>query len=71
VFKIRAEERTQDQRLAAIYYDLKSMVSAAHHDDDTTDGFTWNQAAGFTWNRAAADAILAATAGLLTRYTAA
>jgi hypothetical protein len=62
VFATPADDRTQDQRWAAIYYDAKSLASAAHHDDDTTDGFTWK--------RADAEAILAATAGLLGRYTA-
>lgn len=62
VFKVKPEERSQDKRWAAVYYDVRSMASAAHHDDDTTDGFTWN--------RADAEAILAATAGLLGRYVA-
>jgi hypothetical protein len=62
VFKFKAEDRTQDQRWAAIYYDVKGMASAAHHDDETTDSFTWT--------RTDAEAILVATAGLLTRYTA-
>jgi hypothetical protein len=62
VSKIKAEDRTQDERWATIYYDVKSMASAAHHDDSTTEGFSWN--------RADAEAVLAATAGLLTRYTA-
>ncbi|WP_143101904.1 hypothetical protein [Amycolatopsis marina] len=57
-----AARRTQEQRWAAIYWDVKSMVNAAHHDDSTTEGFTWS--------RPDADAILAATAGLLGRYTA-
>lgn len=55
-----ASQRTQDQRWAAIYHDLKSMTSAATHDDTVTNGFTWN--------RSDAEAILAATAGLLNRY---
>lgn len=62
VSKIKAEDRTQDERWATIYYDVKSMASAAHHDDSTTGGFSWN--------RADAEALLAVTAGLLTRYTA-
>jgi hypothetical protein len=53
--------RSQDQRRAAIYWDVKSMASAAHHDDGTTEGFSWN--------RADAEAILAMTAGLLQTYT--
>lgn len=59
--KIKPEDRSQDERWAAIYYDVKSMASAAHHDDGTTEGFTWR--------RNDAEAILAATAGLLARYT--
>lgn len=59
--KIKPEDRTQDQRWATIYHDVKSMASAAHHDDTTTDGFSWT--------RADAEAVLAATAGLLARYT--
>jgi len=38
------------------------MASAAHHNDSTTTGFTWT--------RADAEAMLAATAGLLVRFTA-
>jgi hypothetical protein len=56
-----AAQRTQGQRWAAIFHDVKSMSSAAHHDDSTTEGFSWN--------RSDAEAILAATAGLLGRYT--
>lgn len=52
-----AGQRTQEQRWAAIYWDLKSMAHAAHHDDTTTEGFSWR--------RADAEAILAATAGLV------
>ncbi|PRX47748.1 hypothetical protein B0I33_105330 [Prauserella shujinwangii] len=55
------DKRTQDQRWAAIYHSVKGMTNAAHHDDTTTDGFTWR--------RIDAEAILAATAGLLGRYT--
>lgn len=61
VFSEKAENRTQDQRWAAVFYDVKSLASAAHHDDEIT--------AGFTWTRADAEAILAVTAGLLGRYT--
>ncbi|MFI5490565.1 hypothetical protein [Micromonospora echinaurantiaca] len=56
-----AAQRTQDQRWAAIYWDIKNMAHAAHHDDSNTDGFSWS--------RADAEAILAATAGMLGRYT--
>jgi hypothetical protein len=62
VSNIKATDRTQAQRWAAIFYDVKSLANAAHHDDDTT--------VGFSWTRADAEAILAATAGLLTKYTA-
>lgn len=55
------ERRTQNQRWAAIYWEVKAMASAAHHDDDTTEGFSWG--------RADAEAVLAATAGLLAKYT--
>ncbi|MEV4201094.1 hypothetical protein [Micromonospora globbae] len=61
VADIPAAKRTQDQRWAAIYWDVKSMAHAAHHDDSTAEGFSWS--------RADAEAILAATAGLLRRYT--
>lgn len=60
--KIKPEDRSQDERWAAIYYDVKSMASAAHHDDGTTEGFIWR--------RADAEAVLATTASLLARYTA-
>ncbi|MBL6280112.1 hypothetical protein JMF97_28520 [Micromonospora fiedleri] len=56
-----AAQRTQDQRWAAIYWDVKGMTHAAHHDGGTTEGFSWS--------RADAEAIMAATAGLLRRYT--
>jgi len=59
---VSAQKRTQDQRWAAVFNDLKSLASAAHHDDVTTDGFAWG--------RADAEAVLAATAGLLRLYTA-
>lgn len=62
LFKLAADQRTQDQRWAAIYYDIKGLASAAHHDDDTTDGFAWS--------RQDAEAILAATGGLLVLYAA-
>jgi hypothetical protein len=63
VSKVAATDRTKNQRWAAIYYDVKSMTSAAHHDDGTT--------AGFTWTRVDAEALLAATGALLVRYTSA
>ena len=61
VAAVVAQRRNQEERWAAIYYDVAGMASAAHHDDDTTSGFVWT--------RADAEAILAATAGLLNRYT--
>lgn len=59
VFETRPEDRTEEQRWAAIYHDVKGLANAAHHDDETT--------IGFLWSRADAEAILAATAGLLLR----
>lgn len=56
-----AAQRTQEQRWAAIYHDVRSMANAAHHDDNTAEDLSWS--------RADAEAILAATAGLLGRYT--
>ncbi|MFD6679956.1 hypothetical protein [Micromonospora parva] len=61
VFSVPADSRTQDQRWAAVYWDVKGMTHAAHHDDGTTESFSWS--------RADAEAILATTAGLLGRYT--
>jgi hypothetical protein len=61
VFAIAADARDQEQRWAAIYYDVRGMASAAHHDG--------NVSFDFTWRRADAEAILAATAALLGRYT--
>lgn len=62
LFKVNTEKRSQDERWAAIYYDVKCMASAAHHDGGTTEDFIWR--------RADAEAVLAATAGLLLLYTA-
>lgn len=42
---------------------VKGMAHAAHHDDKTTEGFSWS--------RADAEVILAATWGLVLTYTAA
>lgn len=36
--------RGQEQRWAAIYWHVKSMANAAHHDDSTTQGFSWSRA---------------------------
>ncbi|GHE80254.1 hypothetical protein GCM10017786_07910 [Amycolatopsis deserti] len=56
-----AAQRTQEQRWAAIYHDVKSMSSAAHHDDSTTEGFSWS--------RADAEPSWQLRPGLLGRYT--
>lgn len=55
------KEHTKDQRWAAIYHSVMHMTHAAHHDDETT--------VAFIWTRVDAEAVLAATAGLLLRYT--
>jgi hypothetical protein len=55
-------QRTQLQRWAAIFHDVDSMTSAAHHHDSTTEAFTWT--------RTEAEAVLGCTAALLARYTA-
>lgn len=55
------EERDQQQRWAAVFYDVRSVASAAHHDDATTDGFSWTCVD--------AEAVLATTASLLARYS--
>jgi hypothetical protein len=57
LFATKPDDRTQAERRAAIYHDVKSLASAAHHDDETT--------LGFSWGRADAEAVLAMTAGLL------
>jgi hypothetical protein len=62
IFAKPSESRDQAERWAAMYYDVKSMASAAHHDDSTTSGFTWN--------RVDAEAVLAMTAALLAHFTA-
>lgn len=59
IIQTHAEQRTQAERWAALHYDLPSLSSAAHHDDEVTKGFTWT--------RVDAEAVLAATAGLLAR----
>jgi hypothetical protein len=51
--------RTQRQRWSAMFHDLYSLASGASHDDELT--------ATFEWTRADAEAVLAATAGLLAR----
>jgi len=53
------QTRTQEERWSSLFYDLYSLASAASHDDDLT--------ATFIWTRVDAQAILAATAGLLAR----
>jgi len=59
----QSRKRTQVQRWAAIYYDVHNLASGAHHDDGEDSVVS-------TWNRADAEAVLASTAGLLTRYMA-
>jgi hypothetical protein len=51
--------RTQRQRWSAMFHDLYSLASGASHDDELT--------ANFEWTHADAEAVLAATAGLLAR----
>ncbi|SDO16546.1 hypothetical protein [Geodermatophilus sp. DSM 45219] len=59
VRKTPPQSRTELQRWSALFHDLYSLASAASHDDDTT--------ADFRWSREDAQALLAATAGLLAR----
>ena len=59
VFQTKPEDRSQEQRWAAVYYDVKSLTSGSHHDDKAT--------VGFDWTRTDAEVVLAATAGLLKR----
>ena len=56
------EQRDQRERWAVVRIGLRNLASAAHHDGPVT--------AGFAWRRQDAEAILAATAGLLARPTA-
>lgn len=70
VFDTLAEHRTQDQRWAAIYYDVRSMANATHHSMANATHHDDGTTIGFTWSRADVEAILAATAGLFVRYTA-
>ncbi len=58
VFTVNAQDRTKEQRWAAIYYDTFSLTSAAHHET-----------AKITFNQTDAEAILASTAALLLNYT--
>ena len=53
------KSRTQEQRWSAVHHDLFSLASGASHDDELT--------ATFEWTRLDAEAVLAATAGLLAR----
>jgi len=41
VFSTPAQTRSQEQRWAALRWDLASLTSAAHHDDQVTQDFTW------------------------------
>lgn len=59
VFAKSAQDRTQDERWAAIQHSVHSLFSAAHHDDDITRGFTWS--------RADAESALAMTSCLVMR----
>lgn len=59
--KTPPQQRDQEQRWSALFHDLHSLSSAASHDDTVTRGFTWT--------RADAQAVLAATAGLVARTT--
>jgi hypothetical protein len=54
-----ARDRSLDERWAAVYRDLFSVASAASHDDTVTTTFVWT--------RLDAEAVIAATAGLLAR----
>lgn len=60
VAAIKAKQRNQEQRWAAVFHDVMSLTSAAHHDDPVT--------IPFTWRRSEAEALLAASAGLLSMY---
>ncbi|WP_133787480.1 hypothetical protein [Kribbella sp. VKM Ac-2571] len=62
VFNTPRRRRTQEQQWAAMYHTLKDMTHPAHHDTPHTSQFNWS--------RPDAEAILAATAGLLLRYNA-
>jgi len=57
---VRGDERTKEQRWAAVYHDLKSVASAAHHDDPVTSGFVWSLED--------AEMMIAATSSLLAGY---
>jgi hypothetical protein len=59
---IDPSQRTQDERWAAMYYDTRSLASAAHHDDDIPEKFVWT--------RTDAEAILATSAALVRRLSA-
>jgi hypothetical protein len=63
VFAVKQDQRTQTQCLAAMYWSVKGMTHAAHHDGTLS--------VGFVWTHADAEAVLAATAGLLVRFTSA
>ncbi len=58
VFTVNAQNRTKEQRWAAIYFDTFSLTSAAHHET-----------AKITFTQSDAEAILASTAALLLSYT--
>jgi hypothetical protein len=51
-----ARNRQKDERWAALFAGAKSLTSAAHHDDEVTDKFSWT--------RADAEAVMAIVAAL-------
>jgi hypothetical protein len=59
VFDKKAQDRSQDERWAAIQHNVHSLSSGAHHDDTLTRGFTWS--------RPDAEAVLAITSCLVMR----
>jgi hypothetical protein len=59
VFDKRPHDRSQGERWAAVQHDVHSLLSAAHHDDALTRGFTWT--------RPDAEAVLALVSCLVMR----
>ncbi|GAA3938436.1 hypothetical protein Aau02nite_70690 [Amorphoplanes auranticolor] len=55
------EKLNEAERWAALYYATAALTQPAHHDDTVT--------LGFSFSREKAEAVLAATAGLLNVYT--
>jgi hypothetical protein len=60
-FRMPPDSRSQPERWAAIYHEVKRMTHPAHHDGESNDDFAWD--------RASAETILAMTASLLLRYS--